>query len=134
MLFRSGTELGLKWSLNHWFINGEYAYIRPKNDKTDQDLPNRSRQNFSLSTGWDNGIYGLSTVMEAKGKSKDLQDIAGHVSLDVNAYWQITPNIKAFSNISNLTDTIYPTAWNNEVKSYYIASGRLASMGVTFRY
>lgn len=130
----TGTELGLKWSLNHWFINGEYAYIRPKNDKTDQDLPNRSRQNFSLSTGWDNGIYGLSTVMEAKGKSKDLQDIAGHVSLDVNAYWQITPNIKAFSNISNLTDTIYPTAWNNEVKSYYIASGRLASMGVTFRY
>lgn len=32
--------------------------------------------------------------MEAKGKSKDLQDIAGHVSLDVNAYWQITQILK----------------------------------------
>jgi len=52
----------------------------------------------------------------------------------MNAYWQINPHVKVFSNIHNLGDTTYKAAWNNEVSSYYLASGRLATAGVTFRY
>ncbi|MFX8094649.1 TonB-dependent receptor, partial [Acinetobacter baumannii] len=67
----TGAELGLKWSLDNWFINAEYAYIQPKNDETDQDAPNRPRQNFNMNIGWDNGVYGFNTAFVAKGKAKD---------------------------------------------------------------
>lgn len=130
----TGAELGLKWSLDNWFINAEYAYIQPKNDETDQDAPNRPRQNFNMNIGWDNGIYGYNTALTTKGKAKDIQDVPGYSTIDFNAYWQINPNVKIFTNIQNLYDTSYKTAWNKEVNSYYIASGRLASAGVTFRY
>ncbi|MDF3347989.1 TonB-dependent receptor domain-containing protein, partial [Acinetobacter pittii] len=130
----TGAELGLKWSLDNWFINAEYAYIQPKNDETDQDAPNRPRQNFNMNIGWDNGVYGFNTAFVAKGKAKDIQDVPGYTTLDFNAYWQMNPNVKIFTNIQNLYDTDYKTAWNKEVGSYYIASGRLASAGVTLSY
>ena len=130
----TGAELGLKWSLDNWFINAEYAYIQPKNDETDQDAPNRPRQNFNMNIGWDNGVYGFNTAFVAKGKAKDIQDVPGYTTLDFNAYWQMSPNVKIFTNIQNLYDTDYKTAWNKEVGSYYIASGRLASAGVTLSY
>lgn len=130
----TGSEVGLKWKQDNLFANAEYAYIQPKDDETDQDAPNRPRQNLTLSAGWDNGIYGLTTSLVAKGSAKDAHDVPGYATIDMNAYWQINPHIKVFSNIRNLGDTTYKTAWNNQVNSYYIASGRLASAGVTFRY
>ena len=130
----TGSELGLKWKQDSLFANAEYAYVQPKNDDTDKDAPNRPRQNFTLSAGWDNGVYGFTTSLVAKGPSKDVQEIPGYATIDMNAYWQINPHIKVFSNIHNLGDTTYKAAWNNEVSSYYLASGRLATAGVTFRY
>lgn len=130
----TGSELGLKWKQDNLFANAEYAYIQPKNDDTDKDAPNRPRQNFTLSLGWDNGVYGLTTSLVAKGSAKDIQNVPGYATIDMNAYWQINPYVKVFSNIRNLGDTTYKTAWNNEVNSYYIASGRLASLGVTLKY
>ena len=130
----TGSELGLKWKQDSLFANAEYAYVQPKNDDTDKDAPNRPRQNFTLSAGWDNGVYGFTTSLVAKGPSKDVQEIPGYATIDMNAYWQINPHVKVFSNIHNLGDTTYKAAWNNEVSSYYLASGRLATAGVTFRY
>ncbi len=130
----TGSELGLKWKQDSLFANAEYAYVQPKNDDTDEDAPNRPRQNFTLSAGWDNGVYGFTTSLVAKGPSKDVQEIPGYATIDMNAYWQINPHVKVFSNIHNLGDTTYKAAWNNEVSSYYLASGRLATAGVTFRY
>ena len=130
----TGSELGLKWKQDSLFANAEYAYVQPKNDDTDEDAPNRPRQNFTLSAGWDNGVYGFTTSLVAKGSSKDRQEIPGYTTIDMNAYWQINPHVKVFSNIHNLGDTTYKAAWNSEVNSYYLASGRLASAGVTFRY
>ncbi|SPL71016.1 TonB-dependent receptor plug domain-containing protein [Acinetobacter stercoris] len=129
----SGAELGFKWQLNHWFLNTEYAYIRSKNDNTDEDTPNRPRQNFNLSLGWDNGVYGLTTSLVAKGRAHDTRSVPGYATIDMNAYWQINPNIKTFANIRNLGDVNYKTAVN-DLNSYYIASDRLATIGFTFSY
>ncbi|OVN01469.1 hypothetical protein, partial [Acinetobacter baumannii] len=46
----------------------------------------------------------------------------------------LNPSMRKSYNIQNLYDTDYKTAWNKEVGSYYIASGRLASAGVTLSY
>lgn len=130
----TGTELGLKWKYDNIFANAEYAYVQPKNDETDKDAPNRPRQNFNLTLGWDNSIYGASTSLVAKSRSKDAENIPGYATIDMNAFWQINPHVKTFVNIRNVGDTNYKTAWNNEVNSYYIASDRLSTLGVTLSY
>lgn len=130
----TGAELGLKWALNEWFVNAEYAYIRSIDETNHKDTPNRPRQNLTMSAGWDNNIYGFSTSLVAKGSANDINDVPGYTTIDMSAYWQINPNIKIFSNIKNIGDSTYKTAWNNEVSSYYIASGRLISGGVTLSY
>ncbi|MDY6459231.1 TonB-dependent receptor plug domain-containing protein [Acinetobacter faecalis] len=129
----NGAELGLKWAQDDFYANAEYAYIQAKNDDEDADLPNRPRQNFNLTLGWDNGHYGVSTSLVAKGKAKDTRDIPGYAAIDMNAYWQVNPHLKTFVNIRNLGDTNYKTAVN-DASSYYIASDRQASVGVTFKY
>lgn len=129
----NGAELALKWTHNHFFANMEYAYIQAKNDEANADLPNRPRQNFNLILGWDNGVYGASTTLVAKGKAEDTREIPGYASIDMNAFWQINPHVKTFINIRNLGDTNYKTAVNDS-SSFYIASDRLATMGVTFKY
>lgn len=129
----NGAELGLKWKQDNLFANAEYAYMQPKNDDTDKDLINRPRQNFNVTLGWDNGKYGASTSLVAKGKAKDTREVPGYAVIDMNAYWQVNPHLKTFVNIQNLGDTNYKTAVN-DATSYYIASDRLASAGVTFKY
>ncbi len=129
----NGAELGLKWKHDHLFANAEYAYIQAKNDELDADLPNRPRQNFNLTLGWDNGRYGTSASLVAKGKAKDTRDIPGYSSIDMNAFWHLNPNVKTFVNIRNLGDTNYKTAVNDS-NSFYIASDRLATIGATFKY
>ncbi|WP_407409346.1 TonB-dependent receptor plug domain-containing protein [Acinetobacter sp.] len=129
----NGAELGLKWTQNDFYANAEYAYIQAKNDDEDKDLPNRPRQNFNLSLGWDNGHYGASTSLVAKGKAQDSLDVPGYAAIDMNAYWQVNPHLKTFVNIRNVGDTQYKTAVN-DATSYYIASGRLASIGMTVKY
>lgn len=130
----NGAELGLKLTQDDFYANAEYAYIQAKNDDKDKDLPNRPRQNFNLTLGWDNGQYGASTSLVAKGKSKEDKGlIPGYAVIDMNAYWQVNPHLKTFVNIRNLGDTNYKTAFN-DATSYYIASDRLASIGITFKY
>lgn len=129
----TGTELGLKWKQDNLFANAEYAYLQPKNDETDKDAPNRPRQNFNLSLGWDNGIYGASTSLVAKGKASDTREIPGYAVIDMNAFWKITPHVKTFVNIRNVGDTNYKTAVN-DASSYYIASDRLSTVGLTLSY
>ncbi|MFW2124577.1 TonB-dependent receptor, partial [Acinetobacter ursingii] len=74
-------------------------------------------------------------------KSKDFADwpsttpttTPGYVTTNVNAYWQATPMIKIFTNLENIGDVNYKTAYNGG-GVYYVNGGRLASAGVTFRY
>ncbi|BDE22164.1 hypothetical protein OCUAc20_06640 [Acinetobacter baumannii] len=50
----------------------------------------------------------------------------------------MNPNIKLFTNIQNIGDVRYNTAYNAQSsfspEYWYINGGRQASVGVTFRY
>ena len=59
--------------------------------------------------------------------------LPGHATVDLNAYWNISPYAKLFTNIKNMGDVKYKTA-NYYADEYYINSGRQASVGVTFKY
>jgi len=137
----TGGEASFKWQQDELFLTTTYAYVQAKDDETKKDLTRRPRQSLTLTTGWDDGVYGVSASVVAKSNSKDFADYPsttptttpGYVSTNVNAYWQATPMIKLFTNIENIGDVNYKTAYNGN-GVYYINGGRLASAGVTFRY
>ncbi|MBP6191415.1 MAG: TonB-dependent receptor, partial [Acinetobacter sp.] len=137
----TGGEASLKWQQDELFLNANYAYVQAKDDSTDQDLLRRPKQSLTLTAGWDDGIYGVSASIVAKSNAKDFADFPstvptttpGYVSTNVNAYWQPTPMLKLFTNIENIGDVNYKTAYNGN-GVYYINGGRQASAGVTFRY
>ena len=141
----TGGEASLKWQQDELFLSTTYAYVQAKDDgtkdETKKDLPRRPRQSLTLTTGWDDGEYGVSASIVAKSNSKDFADWPsttpttnpGYVTTNVNIYWQPTPKIKLFTNIENIGDVNYKTAYNGN-GVYYINGGRQASAGVTFRY
>ncbi|MCH7314683.1 TonB-dependent receptor [Acinetobacter sp. ANC 3882] len=129
----TGGELNLNWAQDDLLLNLGYAYVQPKDKETDKDLARRPRQSLTLTAGLQNEVYGISTSLSAKSKPRDNSKVGGYATVDVNAYWNINPNIKVFTNIQNIGDVQYETAAYGS-GYYYINGGRLASAGVTFRY
>lgn len=131
----TGGEFNLNWAKEELYTNLSYAYIQPKDKETDQDLPRRSRQSLTLTSGLQNKVYGISASLSAKSRPKN-STISGYATVDVNAFWNVNPNVKLFTNIQNIGDVEYKTTsasqWGQDI--YYINGGRLASAGVTFRY
>ncbi len=131
-----GGELYLAWQQNDLFAKATYSYVKPENGETHQDLGRRPRQGLTLTTGIQNEIYGLSTSLIAKSHSKDWDknyQNPGYATIDVNAYWNINPNVKLFTNIQNIGDVEYKASYQDQ-GYYYVNGGRLASAGVTFKY
>ena len=132
----TGGELNLNWANDDLFWDLGYAYVQPKDKATDTDLNRRPRQSLTLTTGLQNEVYGISTSLSAKSKPKNGSNVSGYATIDVNAYWNINQNVKVFTNIQNIGDVEYKTTsasqWGQDI--YYINGGRLASVGVTFRY
>lgn len=128
----TGGEFNLDWAKDELFTNISYAYVQPKDKKTDQDLPRRSRQSITLTSGLQNEVYGISASLSAKSRPKN-STISGYATVDVNAFWNVNPNVKLFTNIQNIGDVEYKTTSYGSVY-YYVNGGRLASAGVTFRY
>jgi vitamin B12 transporter len=131
-----GGELYLAWQQSDLFTKAAYSYVKSENDETHQELGRRPRQGFTLTTGIQNEIYGISASLIAKSKSKDWDknyQNPGYATVDVNAYWNVNPHVKLFSNIQNIGDVEYKAAYQDR-GYYYVNGGRLASAGVTFTY
>ncbi|WP_180111770.1 TonB-dependent siderophore receptor [Acinetobacter sp. YH12136] len=128
----TGGEFNLDWAKDELFTNISYAYVQPKDKITDQDLPRRSRQSITLTSGLQNEVYGISASLSAKSRPKN-STISGYATVDVNAFWNVNPNVKLFTNIQNIGDVEYKTTSYGS-GYYYVNGGRLASAGVTFRY
>lgn len=128
----TGGEFNLDWAKDELFTNISYAYVQPKDKETDQDLPRRSRQSITLTSGLQNEVYGISASLSAKSRPKN-STISGYATVDVNAFWNVNPNVKLFTNIQNIGDVEYKTTSYGS-GYYYVNGGRLASAGVTFRY
>jgi vitamin B12 transporter len=131
-----GSEIYLKWQGENLYVNVGYNYVRAKNDKTDEDLSRRPRQNATLTTGWQDSKFGFSTTLMASSSydnsAYDDITVPGHLRVDMNGYYNLSNAIKVFANIQNVGDSNYRTAYGSG--SYYMNGGRLASAGVTFRY
>ncbi len=130
----TGGELTAHWAKDQFFINAGYTYVKTEDTKQNSELLRRPRQSFTVSTGLQNADYGLSAALVAKSKAKDSsRDIPGYARVDLNAYWNINPTVKLFTNIENVGDVKYKTV-HSAGDQYYVNGGRLASAGITFKY
>lgn len=129
-----GGESYLAWQQDQWFAKAAYNYVKAENEKTGKELNRRPRQSFTLTAGLQNEIYGISGALSSKSHAQDYQrENPGYVTVDFNAYWNVNPNVKVFTNIENVGDVKYKTA-SYGGGYYYVNGGRLASAGVTFKY
>ena len=141
----TGGEAGLKWKQDDLFLATEYAYVESENKATGLEIAYRPKQTFTLTTGLENPVYGISTSLIARSHSNASNSansikVPGYATVDFNAYWNINPTVKVFTNIQNIGDVQYrevykaASSWDKSPEDWYINGGRLASAGVTFRY
>lgn len=133
----SGGEVGFKWKQDDLFLSTEYAYVKTENKETGLEIAYRPKQTLTLTTGLENTVYGVSASLIARSNSNaqnsaNPQKVPGYATVDLNAYWNINPNVKVFTNIENVGDSEYKTVYNS--RNWYVNGGRQASVGVTFRY
>ena len=133
----TGGEVGLKWKQQDLFFSTEYAYVKTENKESGLEIAYRPKQTLTLTTGLENTVYGISASLIARSSSNaqnsaNPQKVPGYATVDLNAYWNINPNVKVFTNIQNVGDVDYKTVYN--FGNWYVDGGRQASVGVTFRY
>ncbi len=133
----TGGEAEVKWHQDDLFLSTAYAYVKTENEKDNTEIAYRPRQTLTLSTGLENGTYGVSAALIARAKAfadtNNTKRVPGYATVDLNAYWNATPNVKVFTNIQNVGDVEYREVRQSN-KDWYINSGRQASVGVTFKY
>lgn len=133
-----GGELSVKWAQDDLFISTAYAYTKTDNEENGKELAYRPKETLTITTGLENEKYGISASLLARSKSftnnSNTEQISGYATVDLNAYWNVNPQVKLFTNIQNIGDIKYRTEWNSSNKDWYINGGRLASAGVTFKY
>ena len=131
----AGVESYIGWTGEHAYAKASYNYVRAKDDSTGNDLSRRPRHKATLTAGWKEALWGASTQLtansDADNSAYDDVMIPGHLHVDLHAYYQAHPNVKLFTNLNNLLDTRYRTAFGS---GYYINAGRMASVGVNFQY
>ena len=141
----TGGEVALKWKKDDLFLTTGYAYVKTENKATGLEIAYRPKQTFTLTTGLENPVYGISTSLIARSHSNASNSansvkVPGYATVDFNAYWNINPTVKVFTNIQNIGDVQYrevykaASSWDNSPEDWYINGGRFASAGVTFRY
>ena len=133
-----GGELGLKWQQDDYFISTQYAYVKTENKETGLEIAYRPKNTVTLTTGLENSIYGINISAIARSKSNASNtanpiQVPGYATMDFNAFWNINPNVKVFTNIQNLWDNQYHQV-SRSATDWYINGCRLATAGVTFRY
>lgn len=134
----TGGEIGLKWKKNQIFASADYAYVKTEDESTGFELIRRPRQTFTFTTGYDDGTYGVNTSLiahshaNAQARQNSIK-VPGYTTIDLNAFWNVNPNIKLFTNIQNIGDVKYKAVYSS-TDTWYINGGRFASAGVTFRY
>ncbi len=132
-----GGELGIKYNYNDYYASLNYAYTDSQNKQTKRQIAYRPKQTGTLTLGYDNGTVGVSTSVVARGKANadntaNPVQVPGYTTVDVNAHWYITDNVKLFSSIQNIGNVQSNIVYN--FGNWYVNSGRQANVGITFSF
>ena len=136
----TGGDLSVKYNRNNYFAKAQYSYLHTRNDRLDREASYRPKHTGALTVGYDDGIVGVSTSLIARSDAKhfdsmgNMTPVRGYATVDVDAHWNVNPYVKVFTNIQNIGNNEYSTAYDDYNKQWYVNGGRQANLGVTFKY
>lgn len=131
-----GAELTARWAIPDWSASLSYTYLTAKDETKQSDLSRRPNNSLTASLGYDDGKYSAAARLVAKDSSDnsafDSVQVPGYLKLGVTAGYQINPQLKAFMNVDNVTDTKTRVAYGSG--AYYISEPRQITAGFKFKY
>ena len=133
----TGGELGIKFNQGDYYASANYGYVETEVKQTGLEIAYRPKHTGTLTLGYDDGVVGVSTSIIARSDAYANRDntikVPGYTTVDVDAHWNINPNVKLFTNIQNIGNVEYKTA-NHSGNQWYVNGGRQANLGLTFKY
>ena len=133
----TGGELGIKFNQGDYYASANYGYVETEVKQTGLEIAYRPKHTGTLTLGYDDGVVGVSTSIIARSDAYANRDntikVPGYTTVDVDAHWNINPNVKLFTNIQNIGNVEYKTA-NYSGNQWYVNGGRQANLGLTFKY
>lgn len=142
----TGGELGIKFNQGDYYASANYGYVETEVKQTGLEIAYRPKHTGTLTLGYDDGVVGVSTSIiarsDAYANSANTIKVPGHATVDVDAHWNINPNVKLFTNIQNIGNVEYKQVhntlldgnWNPIGENWYVNGGRQANLGLTFKY
>lgn len=131
----TGGEVGLKWAKDDYFASAQYAFVETENKATGTYIAYRPRHSATFTAGFENEKMGLNTSVIARSKANTdtSTKVPGYATIDVNAFYNVHPNVKVFANIQNAANKEYKAVYHSP-ENWYVNGGRQTNLGVTFRY
>ena len=138
----TGSELSLKYQQDNYYASIQYAYVKTEDKGNNSanrgnELAYRPNHSGAVTLGYDDGVVGVSTSIIARSDAyanrANTIKVPGYATVDVDAHWNINPNVKLFTNIQNIGNVEYKTA-NYSGNQWYVNGGRQANLGLTFKY
>ncbi|PNP97547.1 TonB-dependent siderophore receptor [Moraxella sp. RCAD0137] len=132
-----GGEINATYVRDNYYAKAGYAYVETENKDNNREIAYRPKHTGTLTLGYDDGVVGVSTSIIARSDAyanrANTIKVPGYATVDVDAYWNINPNVKVFTNIQNIGNVEYKTA-NYSGNQWYVNGGRQANLGLTFKY
>ncbi len=129
-----GVELGSKWSSHGVFVGLNGSYINAQDDNTNADLDRRPRRTVTVSSGYQNAVWGISADVLGKSHTQDFGGrIAGYAVANIQAYWQVIPTTKLRLSVENIADKQYGGGYFDS-GYLYLATQRSAALSAEVKF
>lgn len=121
-----GIELGFKWQQDGLFVGLNGSYNHAQDDVSKKDLLRRPRRTISLSTGYQQTNWGISSEVLAKSHALDAplfgsttpRRLAGYAVANISGFVQIMPNTILRLAVENIGDKQYGYAYATATTRY----------------
>ncbi|MFV4845859.1 TonB-dependent vitamin B12 receptor BtuB [Edwardsiella tarda] len=127
----SATIKGVEWvgSFDTWVVSHRITlqYIDPRDDKTGELLPRRSRHQGKYQLDWTMGPLEMDLAYQYYGRRNDSSAPGGKLpsysTMDVSASYPVTSHLTVRGRIGNLLDKNYQTAYGYQTagREYYLS-------------
>ncbi|MBK7299880.1 MAG: TonB-dependent receptor [Moraxellaceae bacterium] len=136
-----GIELGFKWQHEGLFVGLNGSYNHAQDDVSKKDLLRRPRRTISLSTGYQQTNWGISSELLAKSHALDAplfgsttpRRLAGYAVANISGYVQIMPNTILRLAVENIGDKQYGYAYATAT-TRYLATPLSASLSAEVKF
>jgi vitamin B12 transporter len=123
-----GVEAGYAYDGEQWALDAELALADPENRTTDEQLPRRPKESFTLALQRRFERFDVGLDLLAAGERTDVGfpaqvSLDGYVLVDLIAGWRIGERLTLRARVENLLDEDYELAegFNTPERGVYVA-------------